>query len=101
MDEAFIQAKQMISEEILLNYPDWSKPFVVHTDASDKQLGAVISQDDKPIEFFSRRLLKSQRNYRTTEKELLSIAECLKQFRNILFGYEIHVYSDHKNLMTR
>ena len=99
MDEAFIQVKQMISEEILLNYPDWSKPFVVHTDASDKQLGAVISQDDKPIAFFSRRLSKSQRNYTTTEKELLSIVECLKQFRNILFGYEIHVYSDHKNLV--
>jgi hypothetical protein len=99
MDEAFIQIKQMISEEVFLTYPDWDKPFEVHTDASDKQLGAVISQDNKPIAFFSQRLSKSQRNYTTTEKELLSIVECLKQFRNILFGYEIHVYSDHKNLM--
>ena len=62
MDEAFIKMKQMISEEILLNYSDWSKPFVVHTDSSDKQLGAVISQDDKPIVFFSQRLSKLQRN---------------------------------------
>ena len=99
MDEAFIQTKQMISQEVFLTYPDWSMPFYVHADASDKQLGAVISQDSKPIAFFSRRLSKSQRNYTTTEKELLSIVECLKQFRNILFGYEIHVYSDHKNLV--
>ena len=71
----------------------------MHTDASDKQLGAVISQNNKPIAFFSQRLTKLQRNYTTSEKELLSIVECLKQFRNILFGYEIHVYSDHKNLV--
>jgi hypothetical protein len=88
----------MVLRETLLNYPDWSKPFDTHTDASDKQLGAVISQDGKPIAFFSRRLSKAQRNYTTTEKELLSIVECLKQFRGILFGYKINVFSDHKNL---
>ena len=99
MNEAFIQIKQIISEEVFLTYPDWSKPFIVHADASNKQLGAVISQNKKPIAFFSRRLSKSQRNYTTTEKELLSIVECLKTFRNILFGYEIHVYSDHRNLI--
>ena len=58
-----------------------------------------ISQDGKPIAFFSRRLSKSQRNYTTTEKELFSIVKSLKEFRNILFGYEINVYSDHKNLV--
>jgi hypothetical protein len=70
----------MVSKETLLNYPDWSKPFEIHTDASDKQLGAVISQNKKPIAFFSQRLSKAQQNYTTTEKELLSIVECLKQF---------------------
>ena len=99
MDEAFTQLKQMVSEEVFLTYPDWNKPFDLHTDASDKKLGAVVSQDGKPIAFFSRRLSKAQRNYTTTEKELLSIVECLKQFRNILFGYKINVYSDHKNLV--
>ena len=89
----------MVSEETLLNYPDWTQPFTIHTDASDYQLGAVISQNDKPIAFFSRRLSKAQRNYTTTEKELLSIVECLKQFRGILFGYPINVFSDHKNLV--
>ena len=51
MDEAFIQAKQMISQEVFLTYPDWTSPFYVHTDASDKQLGAAISQNNKPIAF--------------------------------------------------
>jgi hypothetical protein len=100
LEDAFIELKQMVSKETLLNYPDWSKPFDIHTDASDKQLGAVISQNNKPIAFFSRRLSKAQRNYTTTEKEqLLSIVECVKQFRGILFSYTINVFSDHKNLV--
>ena len=37
----------MVSAETLLNYPDWKIPFTVHTDAPDKQLGAVISQNNK------------------------------------------------------
>ena len=99
LEQAFCNLKKMISEETLLNYPNWTKPFTIHTDASDYQLGAVISQDNKPIAFFSRRLSKAQKNYTTTEKELLSIVECLKQSRGILFGYPINIFSDHKNLV--
>ena len=99
LEHSLTKLKEMVSADTLLNYPDWTIPFTIHTDASDKQLGAVISQNGKPIAFFSRRLSKAQRNYTTTEKELLSIVECLKQFRGILFGYEIDVFSDHKNLV--
>ena len=89
----------MVSAETLLSYPYWKLPFTVHTDVSDKQLGVVISQNNKPIAFSSRKLSRSQRNYTTTEKELLTIVECLKQFRGILFGYKINVLSYHKNLV--
>ena len=99
LEEAFHKIKQMVCKETLLTYPDWSKPFDIHTDASDFQLGAVISQEGKPIAFFSRKLNRAQKNYTTTEKELLSIVECVKEFRNILFGYPIRVFSDHKNLV--
>ena len=99
LEKAFHDIKGMVSQETLLTYPDWSKPFDLHTDASDFQLGAVISQEGKPVVFFSRKLNSAQKNYTTTEKELLSIVECCKEFRNILFGYPIRVYSDHKNLV--
>ena len=89
----------MVCKKTLLTYPDWSKPFDIHTNASDFQLGAVISQEGKPIAFFSQKLNRAQKNYTMTEKELLSIVECVKEFRNILFGYPIRVFSDHKNLV--
>ena len=44
LDGAFIQANQMISQEVFLTYPDWTSPFCEHTNASDKQLGTAISQ---------------------------------------------------------
>ncbi len=94
-------AKRIIARETMLAYPDYSKPFVIHTDASHYQLGAVISQDDKPIAFYSRKLNDAQTRYTTTERELLSIVETLKEYRNILLGHEITVYTDHKNLVYK
>ena len=57
-------------------------------DISNVQLGAVISQNNKPIVFYSRKLNPAQVNYTTTESKLLYNVETLKQFRNILLGQE-------------
>jgi hypothetical protein len=59
------------------------KPFEIYTDASSTQLGAVISQDNRPIAFFSRKLLKMQQKC-VTEIELLAIVETLKEFKGML-----------------
>ena len=83
---AFENTKKIICCEVMLAFPDYLKPFVIHTDASHYQLGAVISQDDKPIAFYSRKLNDAQTRYTTTERELLSIVETLKEFRNMLLG---------------
>ena len=85
----------------MLAYPDFSKPFEIHTDASHYQLGSVISQDGKPIAFYSRKLNPAQTRYTTTERELLSIVETLKEYRNILLGQQIEVFTDHKNLVYK
>ena len=90
--------KKLIRCETLLKYPDFNKSFVIHTDVSHTQLGKVISQDNRPIAFYSRKLNPAQTRYTTTERRLLSIVETLKDFRNILLGHEIIVHTDHKNL---
>jgi RNase H-like domain found in reverse transcriptase len=83
----------------LLSYPNFNKTFEIfeiHTDASKVQLEACISQDGRPVAFYSRNLNPSQSQYATTERELLSIMGILKEFRNILFGQQNIVHIDWK-----
>ena len=97
---AFKMMNSLIAEDILLTFPDFNAPFYLHTDASNYQLGSRIAQYDKPVAFYSRKLTKTQMNYTTIEKELLSVVETLQEFRSMLFGAEIHIYTDHQNLLS-
>ncbi len=96
--QAFDDVKAAIAKETLLAYPDFSKPFEMYTDASSMQLGAVITQDNRPVAFLRRKLSKMQHKYSVTEIELLAIVETLKEFKGMLWGQDIKVYTDHKNL---
>ncbi|KAF9756168.1 Transposon Tf2-6 polyprotein, partial [Nosema granulosis] len=89
----------IIKEQIKLHHPDISKPFVVETDASDIGLGGVLLQDDKIVGLFSYKLHKSEKNYTTTEKELLAIVKTLQHFRSMVLGSKITVKTDHNNLL--
>ena len=83
-------------------YPHVSKPFVIHTDTSKVQLGAVIRQENKPIAFYSRKKLNPTKvDYTTTERKLLSIVETLKEIRNILQGQQLKLFTDHKNQKSK
>jgi len=95
---AFKQMKAIIATDCINTYPDYSKPFDIYTDASEYQVGAAIIQEGKPVAYFSRKLSAAQMNYSTTEKELLAIVLCLKEYRKILYGGRITVYTDHQNL---
>ena len=75
---SFDNMKKLIAKETLLTYPNFNKTFEIHTDASKVQLGACISQEGKPVAFYSRKLNPAQTRYTTTERELLSIVETLK-----------------------
>jgi hypothetical protein len=84
--QAFDNVKAAIAKETVLAYPDLSKPFEIYTDASSTQLGAMITQDNRPIAFFSRKLSKTQQKYSVTEIELLAIVKTLKSSRGCCGG---------------
>ena len=88
----------MIGRKLLLASPGFNAPFEIHNDASKLQIGAFVSQKGKPIDFYSQNMNSSQQNYTTTDKELVSIVATLKEFRNILLGHQITVFTDHKLL---
>ena len=62
LEISFKELKRMISAKTLLSYPYWKISFTVHNDASRKQLGAVISHNNKPITLFSIILINPQIN---------------------------------------
>ncbi len=96
---AFDHVKATIAKDVVFAYPDYSKVFEIYTDASSKQLGAVITHDNRPIVFFSWKLSNTQLKYSITKIELLAIVKRLKEFKGMLWGQNIKVFTDHANLM--
>ena len=88
--------------------PDWQLPFEVMCDASDLAVRAVLGQraEGKPyvVYYASKTLNEAQRNYTTTEKELLVVVYALDKFRAHLIGADIIIFTDHsalKYLLTK
>ena len=99
-EQAYAELKRRISSAPVLALPDPAKDYVLTTDASDAGLGAVLSQDNRPIAFYSKRLNPAQSRYTTGEKELLAIVSSLEHFRHLVDGKKIVVQTDHKNLVS-
>ena len=100
--ECFETCKTLLTNDPILQYPDFEKEFIVTTDASDVALGAVLSQNtngsDLPVAYASRTLNDSERRLATIEKELLAILFALKTFRPYVYGRRFTLYTDHRPL---
>lgn len=100
--KCFELCKNLLINEPILQYPDFTQKFNLTTDASNFAIGAVLSQgkigSDLPIAYASRTLNTSETNYSTIEKELLAIVWAVKYFRPYLFGRKFTIVTDHKPL---
>ena len=101
-EKAFNQLRSILTSDSFLVLPDMSLMFRLDTDACNSGVGAVLSQFQdgawRPIGYFSRGLNKAQKNYSTTEKELLAIVLAIEYFHQYLYGHLFEVYVDHQPL---
>ena len=97
--DAFQQIKQALISAPIVQPPDWDLLFEVMCDASDFVVGAVLGhRKDKKLHaiyYASRTLDDAQRNYATTEKELLAVVFAFEKFRSYLVGFKVIVQTDH------
>ena len=102
-ETAFNALKTQLCSSPILRSPDFERPFILQTDASERAVGAVLSQvddvgEEHPNAFFSRKLLPREERYSTVEKECLAIKLALQAFRVYLLGRQFTVQTDHRSL---
>ena len=104
MHTAFTHAKTLLTHATPLQFPNPHAAIALSTDASDKQVGAVLQQQTgsswKPLAFFSAQLTPTQQRYSTFDRELLAVYLATRHFRFLLEGRKFHINTDHKPLIT-
>ena len=103
-EKAFSGLKKAMCQSPVLRNPDFDKRFLLQTDASDRGVGAVLSQQDddgkdRPITYFSKKLLPRETRYSTVEKECLAIKLGVEAFSVYLIGREFTIQTDHRSLV--
>lgn len=97
-EKAFLEIKERLVTPPVLVPPDFSKEFILQTDASDTAVAAVLAQKhldgEKVVAYFSHKLTTPQRNYHATEKEGLAVVLAVENFRGYLEGYHFRLITD-------
>ena len=99
-ETAFKKVKELVMKAPILAYYDPSQELDVECDASERGLGAVLTQNGKPVAFASRALTDTETRYAQIEKEMLAIVYALEKFHQYTYGHRVTVYSDHQPLET-
>ena len=98
---SFDELKKRMTSAPILQYPDFTKQFVLYTDSSNFALGAYLTQDFegilKPIAYASRTLNKSERNMSTVEREILALIFACDYFKQYLYGTNFVAKTDHRH----
>ena len=103
-ESAFQALKTYLCTSSVLQSPNFTMPFILQMDASDRGVGAVLSQpstdnDLHPVTYFSKKLLPREERYSTIEKECLAVKLGIEAFRFYLMGRTFTVQTDHHTLL--
>ena len=100
---SFLLLKRHLLSPRILQYPDFSKDFILTTDASDVACGAILSQMygtcDLPVAFASKTFTKGEKAKPVIEKELTAIHWAIDYFKPYLYGRRFKVRTDHRPLV--
>ena len=97
VDEAFEKLKCAMVTTPMLALSDFTDVFIIETDESDYGIGAVLSQEERSIVYFSKALCPSKRAWSIYSKEMLAIIEVVKLWRPYSLGRRFHIWTDQKS----
>ncbi|CAA7017008.1 unnamed protein product [Microthlaspi erraticum] len=95
---AFEVIKHKLTTAPILVLPDFEVPFELHCDASKLGFGAVLSQQSKPVTFYSEKLAGARSRYSTYDIEFYAIVQAIKHWKHYLFQREFILFTDHDAL---
>ena len=100
---AFEYLKQKIIEEPILAQPNYDKPFILATDASDYAIGGILGQLDENgkeriVKFLHKTLSQTERRYGATEREAFAAYWCITKCKPYLIQREFELITDHSAL---
>ena len=102
-EHSFNLLKEALASKPVLTTPDWTRKFILQTDASATGLGYILNQKDQdeeahPVAYGSKKLLPREQKYSAIEHEGLAIVQGIKHFRTYLQGTTFQIETDHDPL---
>lgn len=101
--KAFNSLKDCLCNAPVLQFPDFSLPFIITCDSSNFAIGGILSQgkigEDRPVAYTSRMLRNAEKNYCIYEKEFLAILHSVETFRHYIYNTHFTIVTDHRPLL--
>ena len=97
-DDAFDKLKTTITTTPTLALPDFTKAFIIQTDASGDGIGAILTQEGRPIAYMSRSLGIAKQNWSTYAREMLAIVIAIRTWRPYFLGRRFTIQTDRRSL---